>query len=859
MAPKLWALASLLGVVALLLTPGSFGEMESEGFTTTTWLFPTTTEEMTATDGPVISQTEERPTQETDAPEIYQKAVEVSTTQRPEVVDVVTASPIGSASPPVGSSSLPTTAEEKVTTTAPPESLEYQHLLELAGVNLTSFLALYAPISASIKNEECRKQGRLYLRELQKFTLWASQMFDATTKFPFGILYGSTADMGNFDECIEVDVEVGNVAEEGTHMRGQYCLSTITFDQVVKGAPRSKIDLRNQEHLMHANTSSWAKIELAAQDPSRNARNEVHWGFCIPSACSASDWATHLNYILSHISPKLDVHAVATVEDKMCQVYEPLTLTVGAIILGLVFAIFVMIVSASTFYDVYPYLTGLPRNIQAPRLVHQLIMCFSAKANIDKLLSYKESNDGLECIHGLKMMSLCLIIMGHRLMFNLGSPLTNPEFVEGFYTKMTAMILLNGPIVVDTFFSISGFLVCYLLLHEYQKRKRINVFMLYVHRYVRLTPVYMVVLAFYTTLLVQFGSGPLWQQKVGLEAERCAESWWANVLYINNYVNPEKLCMFQSWYITCDMHLFIISPPIVYLLWKKPTLGKILLLTVTVASIVTSFLVTYVKRLDALLLLYMKTLSDPISNDTFRSMYIPTHTRASPYFIGMAAGYAKYVIQSREIKIPKLVVWAGWLIALVCIEGTVFSAWVFYSPGRPYDPLESALYGAFHRITWSIGTSWIIIAVSTGNGDFLKPFLVWPPIITLSRMTYCAFLSHGALQLYTVASARSPYYGSIYHLIWLSAGDIVLSFGASFVLTLLFESPIIGLEKIILGGGGSRDEDDLEGKQDGGAANGGHRGHLNNQIQELEGGSGRQRKNISVAVLEPCNRSEDMH
>jgi hypothetical protein len=56
------------------------------------------------------------------------------------------------------------------------------------------------------------------------------------------------------------------------------------------------------------------------------------------------------------------------------------------------------------------------------------------------------------------------------------------------------------------------------------------------------------------------------------------------------------------------------------------------------------------------------------------------------------------------------------LVALIFIEGTIFSAWVFYLPGRPYNALGAALYGAFHRITWSIGTSWLILAVSTGNG-----------------------------------------------------------------------------------------------------------------------------------------------
>ncbi|KAF4533053.1 hypothetical protein B566_EDAN002616, partial [Ephemera danica] len=222
------------------------------------------------------------------------------------------------------------------------------------------------------------------------------------------------------------------------------------------------------------------------------------------------------------------------------------------------------------------------------------------------MLSHNKNPDGLDCIHGLKLVSVFLIIMGHRLMFNLGAPLINTEFIEGFYGRVDAMILLNGPIVVDTFFTISGFLVCYLLLQEFARRKgRINFLALYIHRYVRLTPVYMVVLGVYTTLLGQLGSGPLWQRKVGTEVARCGATWWANLLYINNYVSTDKLCMFQSWYITCDMHLFILSPPIVWLLWKRPNIGKVTLGVATVISVLIAFFVTYLGKLDALLLLYM--------------------------------------------------------------------------------------------------------------------------------------------------------------------------------------------------------------------------------------------------------------
>ena|SRR6218665_130587 len=51
---------------------------------------------------------------------------------------------------------------------------------------------------------------------------------------------------------------------------------------------------------------------------------------------------------------------------------------------------------------------------------------------------------------------------------------------------------------------------------------------------VRLTPVYMLVLAIYTTLSKYFGSGPFWPKDIG---EACKTSWWTNLLYINNLVH----------------------------------------------------------------------------------------------------------------------------------------------------------------------------------------------------------------------------------------------------------------------------------------------------------------------------------
>jgi len=47
----------------------------------------------------------------------------------------------------------------------------------------------------------------------------------------------------------------------------------------------------------------------------------------------------------------------------------------------------------------------------------------------------------------------------------------------------------------------------------------------------------------------------------------------------------------------------------------------------------------------------------------------------------------------------------------------------------------------------------------------MEPILTWRPIVPLSRLTYCAFLAHGGLQLYSVASSGNPFYGSVYNLV----------------------------------------------------------------------------------------------
>ncbi|RZC33146.1 nose resistant to fluoxetine protein 6-like [Asbolus verrucosus] len=344
--------------------------------------------------------------------------------------------------------------------------------------------------------------------------------------------------------------------------------------------------------------------------------------------------------------------------------------------------------------------------------------------------------------------------------------------------------------------------MCYLLLIELDKRKgKLNIFLLYIARYMRLTPSYLVVIGLYCTFFLRMADGPLWDSRVKEEQERCIKSWWTNILYINNYVNTDDMCMFQSWYLATDYHLFIIAPFIIYPLWKWHKIGKITLGVGILISVVTPFIITVKDKLDPTLMIYAPEVYDLSKNVYFKTAYIKTHMRAGSYFFGLFVGYILYKLQTKGIKIPKYVIWFGWLISSVCGVLSMYSVIIFYHPHHQYNVFEAAVYASLHRVGWCIFTGWVLTVCITNNATLVNKFLSWKPFIPLSRLTYCAYLINGFIEIYSMGTLRKGTYMSKFELGNKSAAHAILTFIAAFLLCILFESPIHGLEKIVLGKG----------------------------------------------------------
>lgn len=63
--------------------------------------------------------------------------------------------------------------------------------------------------------------------------------------------------------------------------------------------------------------------------------------------------------------------------------------------------------------------------------------------------------------------------------------------------------------------------------------------MLYVHRYLRLTPVLAFIILMSMTLFRFLGNGPMWPKIVDILKVPCDRRWWLPLIYIQNYGNPD--------------------------------------------------------------------------------------------------------------------------------------------------------------------------------------------------------------------------------------------------------------------------------------------------------------------------------
>ncbi|XP_044255135.1 nose resistant to fluoxetine protein 6-like [Tribolium madens] len=593
----------------------------------------------------------------------------------------------------------------------------------------------------------------------------ALQMVDATAKIPSGILSLNINALGDFDQCIKIKTNTS-----AGFLLGKYCLGLF----VLKNDTKLKTLVTDgPEANFFTGNGVVTKMPL--------------WALCLPNGCTSDDANVVGNAFLSMILK--DKGVAVNFSETSCQtIHEAFPqLTTKAIITIIVLAILICIILVATVYDLYC-------TFWSKRVCPQLTQGFSVFTNGQKFFKTSPPTaDQMPCLNGLRCISMLWVVYLHHYQILMNDILTNSKHIVEWSDSLNSMFVSSGTLSVDTFLTISGVLMSYGFIKSKTKKIRFNLCFYYLHRYLRLTAPLAVVIFVLKNLYNYLGNGPKMPILHEIFQKPCEKYWWTTLLYVQNYVNVSEMCLEETWYLSIDFQLYVISPIIFFALWKYPKMCIATLCGCIIAIMGASFYSAWENHLTAL----VANLYGNFKEYTHK-YYFLTHLRASPWIIGIILGYYLFKIKQNntQIKINKFIVCITWVICIGAMLGCVLGGHSTLRT-KEYDSWGNALYITFIRPVWSVAISWIIFACTVDYGGPVNWFLSLPIYQVLNKFTYSMYLVHVVVLSVIVGNRKYPDHFSKLNMMYEYAGTVCFSIVFALILVFMVEYPMIAIEKFL--------------------------------------------------------------
>ncbi|XP_067686889.1 O-acyltransferase like protein-like [Haliotis asinina] len=693
------------------------------------------------------------------------------------------------------------------------EETQFQTLLPTLEDVLSTVQYFLSPESLE-SEDRCTADVSAYLQGVGQGQMWALQMLDASGKPGRSILQGSLTFLGNYDECLRVSHPVAN-GSIGRVIKGNYCHFVFT-------TPSSLSNFTN------------------GQMPFSLGQPTIQWGLCLPASCNDSAVTEAATNFVKNIS---GVSLVTAYFTKLSDWEEDGTAVAAVFVICLVVALSIV----GTLYDIITaeveryrqkynkdnesddsgalnneaYVidddilqekenshtsNGLPRitvgkisQSQPKETIgfgRQLLLSFSVRRNTEKILSTRTGDANLGCIHGIRVLSMAWVILGHSMTWDSLSSWENKLDYANWMRRFTMQFLVNGTLAVDTFFVLSGCLLTFLFLRECEKSARgkptaRQMAIYYIHRWWRLTPVYMFIILFYSGLLGHLIQGPVAESKNLFDRDNCRQNWWTNILYINNFYSFKDMCFPASWFLAADMQFYVIAP-----LALLPIAFGIRWLGYSVMCLLGA---VHIGSYGYLEWKYEGATQFVDNGDSMNKIYTLPWCRVGVFAVGMILG-ATLQRTKCQIRMPRYVLVLGWQVIITIGLLCTYVTYDDFGEGQtPWDVDTRIVHETLYRPLWGVFVSWVILVCCTGHGGFVNSILSWSAWIPLGRLTYGAYLVHPALLSYTEYSVRSLRYADVTYVSYHFLGTFTVSYALSFITCVLVESPCLGLEKAVLG------------------------------------------------------------
>uniref|UniRef100_A0A183BTQ6 NRF domain-containing protein n=1 Tax=Globodera pallida TaxID=36090 RepID=A0A183BTQ6_GLOPA len=628
----------------------------------------------------------------------------------------------------------------------------------------------------------CTSQYRSKVREFQ----WIFDVVDAIGKVPAAVVSGNNLWTGSWATCRKISAQKNRQGQPFNRHNPlkAFASAAAPSDPTAQCRPNSTVSDRFED---------WSAYERSCFD----LMPLLNLGLCTPDTCTDYDVRKLVQFIYEAAELSLGRKFVCNVtvqcsnsrpesqlyHDSKSMAVLCLLLAIGSLMLF------------GTFYDIYVH-RPLERSVLGSGQINHnkqnqqniargigqskavlFIRLFSMARNLDYIMDTRTEEGQIRCLHGARFLSMCWIIFGH----------TCRQFAA--HTARIPQILLqsNAPLAVDSFFLLSGLLTAYIFLVKLRK----NHFRLdaastwlayYGRRYLRLTPVYVLVMVTKVTVLTYISEGPFWRP---IDPNFCRESWWANLLYIKNFVGQNDSCMGWTWYLANDFQLYAFAPILIIALHKYKMGGVVFGLLLLIASSITNVVIT------------------------LRNGYPPAPLLTSKFITVLADYwndlYAVYSLWAQNFRLSPLQCFIGWTVTIVLTIYSIFGLYNFTKTGE-ISFWWSLLYTAFGRLAFALALGWTTFACETNHGASINAILGHKMFVPLSKITFSAYLLHPILlQIYYLSRPSAFHFTHSFQVLHIffanvatSAGQQILNYPNEFV-----GFYVVNFDKLIFGPGAS--------------------------------------------------------
>ncbi|XP_061196927.1 nose resistant to fluoxetine protein 6-like [Saccostrea echinata] len=683
---------------------------------------------------------------------------------------------------------------------------------------------------SSTLTEQCYSDTMIFLNNLLRGKRWAVQMFDSAGKPPTGTLTGNLHFIGSYDQCLSITPQSSSLGGQLTTRNTRYCRATFDIPDSLMASVKSLIG--------EVNTYG-VPITLTE-------------GLCLPASCHEQDVKElfKLGFLRSfNLAPSVECSNSYALEKDRDAIIVIIILCIVAFvcIMATLFHIYrfsedddelrVFSPSLPDAYDNKGYESEMKETqLSSEKTISHstgnghlnsgegdyesvdtklstekyegfkegVTKTFSLCQNLPDILSFDHPKDSIQCIHGLRFLSLAWLVLGDSFLYAAlsitKSPLTG-NLLEGLdlLKQFTFQAVLSSPFAIDSFFVISGFLVTYRFLRKCTRKQKLkwqSIIGFYSNRYIRITPVYIIIMMVYTCFYHYLGDSPLYPNSIPV-ADKCKEYWWHHILYINNVVGTTgnlafEQCMPWSWFLACIMQFYLITPIlIVFYLWSS-VLGGVIVGLLLIASVVATAIKEKMYTGDI-----MSMMSD--GGDYWNNVFITPWCRVGVYCIGILLGFLFDTYDSREkVKISKVVNLFGWLFSLGLMITLAYSPFTKNREGGySWTPLQSEVYEAISHVVWALALSWVIFACAKDHGGIVNWILSWRGFLPLSRLSFVVYLIHPVVMVAFVYNKKVLVYMNNLEMAYMFLGHLISSFALGTLFSVGIELPFIRLLKLL--------------------------------------------------------------